>query len=114
MPSYRAGEEMIEYYGEYLGHGRSKTAFELNCPGALFHGQVFKVAKAHDTEPSVFREAAQASLTTSVLYNCDGVDAASGKRFHCWITDRAIRWMTSAETTTPTRADAVWLPSVAS
>lgn len=90
MPSYRAGEEMIEYYGEYLGHGRSKTAFELNCPGALFHGQVFKVAKAHDMEPSVFREAAQASLTTSVLYNCNGVDAASGKRFHCWITDRAI------------------------
>ena len=38
----------------------------------------------------MFREAAQASLTTSVLYNCDGVDAASGKRFHCWITDFAI------------------------
>ena len=90
MPSYGAGEEMIEYYGEYLGHGQSKTAFELNCPGAPFHGQVLKVAKAHDKEPSVFREAGLASLTTRVLYNCDGVDAASGKCFHCWITDRAI------------------------
>ena len=83
-------EEMTEYYGEYLGHGQSKTAFELHGPGAPFHGQVLKVAKAHDMEPSVFREAAQASLTTSVLYNCDGVDAASGKRYHCWITDRTI------------------------
>ena len=84
------GEEMIEYYGEYIGHGQSKTAFELNCPGEPFHGQVLKVAKAHDTEPSVFREAALASLTTNVLYNCEGKDVASGKRFHCWITDRAI------------------------
>ena len=87
MSSCRA---TIQYYGEYLGHGRSKTAFELNRLGAPFHGQVLKVAKAHDMEPSVFREAAQASLTTSVLYNCDGVDAASGKRYHCWITDRTI------------------------
>ena len=49
MPSYRAGEEspeMIEYYGEYLGHGQSKTAFELNCPGARFHGKVLKVSKS--------------------------------------------------------------------
>ena len=52
--------------------------------------EVLKVAKAHDMEPSVFREAAQANLTTSVLYNCDGVDAASGTRYHCWITDRTI------------------------
>ena len=44
MSSYSAGEqflEMIEYYGEYLGHGQSKTAFELNCPGARFRGKVF-------------------------------------------------------------------------
>ena len=53
MPCYRAGE-IIEYYGEYLGHGQSKTAFELNHPGARFHGQVLKVAKADDMEPSVF------------------------------------------------------------
>ena len=85
MPSYRAGEEspeMIEYYGEYLGHGQSKTAFELNCPGARFHGKVLKVAKANDMEPSVFMEAAQIGLTTSIFYNCDGVDADSGRRFH--------------------------------
>ena len=93
MPCYRAGEEspeMIEYYGEYLGHGQSKTAFELHSPGARFHGKVLKVAKARDMEPSVFMEATQAGLTTSVLYNCDGMDAESGRRFHCWITDRTI------------------------
>ena len=35
IPSYRAGEEapeMIEYYGEYLGHGQSKTAFGAKLP----------------------------------------------------------------------------------
>ena len=93
MPSYRAGEEypeMIEYYGEYLGHGQSKTVFDLNCPGARFHGKVLKVAKANDMEPSVFMKAAQVGLTTSILYNCVGVDADSGRRFHCWITDRTI------------------------
>ena len=93
MPSYRAGEEspeMIEYYGEYLNHGQSKTVFDLNCPGARFHGKVLKVAKATDMEPSVFMKAAQVGLTTSILYNCDGVDADSGRRFHCWITDRTI------------------------
>ena len=36
MPSLPA---MTEYYGEYLGHGHAKTAFELHCPGERFHGQ---------------------------------------------------------------------------
>lgn len=93
MPSYGAGgeaPEMIEYRGEYLGHGQSKTAFELNCPGAMFHGNVLKVAKSNDMEPSVFMEAAPLGLTTGIYYNCDGVDADSGHRFHCWITDRTI------------------------
>ena len=48
IPYYRASEEfpeMTEYYGEYLGHGQSKTAFELNCPGARFHGKVLKSPK---------------------------------------------------------------------
>jgi hypothetical protein len=93
MPNYRAGAEspeIIEYYGEYLGHGQSKTAFELNHSGALFHGKVLKVAQANDMEPSVFIEAAKIGLTTSILYNCAGIDAHSGRRFHCWITDRTI------------------------
>jgi hypothetical protein len=34
--------------------------------------------------------AAQVGLTTSIFYNCAGVDADSGYRFHCWITDRTI------------------------
>ena len=93
MPSYSAGgetPEMIEYRGEYLGHGHKKTAFELNCPGAMFHGNVLKVSKSNDMEPSVFMEAAPHGLTTRIYYNCDGVDADTGHRFHCWITDRTI------------------------
>ena len=34
----RAADDIIEYYGEYLGHGQSKTAFGLDCPGASFPG----------------------------------------------------------------------------
>ena len=42
----------VVYYGEYLGHGRSKTAFELHCPGEYFHGNTLKVAQAtNDMEP---------------------------------------------------------------
>ena len=93
IPCYRAGRdapEMIEYSGRYLGHGKSKTAFELNHPGAKFHGNVLKVAKAYDMEPSVFRKAAPLGLATHIHYNCEGRDADSGHRFHCWITDRTI------------------------
>ena len=83
---------MIKYYGEYLGHGQSKKTFELTSEdsGARFHGKVLKVAKASDMEPSVFIEASQNGLTTSILYNYDGVDADSKHRYHCWITDRTI------------------------
>ena len=42
---------MIQYYGEYLGHGQSKTAFQLDCPGQRFHGKVLKVAREWDKEP---------------------------------------------------------------
>ena len=94
MPNNRAGTgevpEMIEYYGEYLGHGQSKTAFELNCPDAPFHGKVLKVAGANNMEPSVFMEASKSGLTTRILYNCTGIDADSRRRFHCWITERTI------------------------
>ena len=93
IPCYRAGREtpeMVEYGGRYLGHGQSTTAFELNHPGEMFHGNVLKVAKANDMEPSVFMEAAPLGLTTCIYYNCDGVDADTGHRFHCWITDRTI------------------------
>ena len=93
IPKYRDGErssEMTEYHGKYLGHGQSKTAFELFCPGARFHGNVIKVSKAQDIEPSVFRKTAPLHLTTSILYNCHGVDAHSDRRYHCWITERTI------------------------
>ena len=80
MPNYRAGEE---YYGEYLGHGQSKTAYELHCPSARFHGKALKVAKADDKEPAVFIEATINGLTTSILYKCHGVDAENGRRYHC-------------------------------
>ena len=81
---------MIEYYGEYIGHGRCKTAFELNCRGARFHGHVLKVAKAKDQEPSIFMKAAHFGVTTSILYDCDGLDVESERGFHCWITERTI------------------------
>ena len=70
---------MTEYYGKYLGHGQSKTAFELFCPGARFHGNVIKVSKAQDIEPSVFRKTAPLHLTTSILYNCHGVDESMSR-----------------------------------
>ena len=40
MPSGRPPSEIIDYFGEYIGHGQSKTAFELHCQGARFHGKV--------------------------------------------------------------------------
>ena len=79
-----------EYYGEYEGHGQSKTAFELHCPGAKFHGKMMKVAKKYDMEPAVFMEASTNGLTTSILYNCYGIDVDTGRIYHCWITDRTI------------------------
>ena len=71
MPSHEA-DDIIRYYGKYLGHGQSKTAFVLQCPGAEFHGNVLKVAKTTDMEPSVFTRAFKHKLTTSILYNCHG------------------------------------------
>ena len=87
VPCYRAGPE-VEYYGEYLGHGLSKTAFELQCPGERFHGTVLKVARRVDMESEVFTEASKYALTTSILYNCTGRDGS--KCYHCWITERTI------------------------
>ena len=93
IPIHRDGErrsEMTEYCGKYLGHGQSKTAFELSCPGARFHGNVIKVSKAQDIEPSVFMKTAPLHLTTRILYNCRGIDAHSKHCYHCWITERTI------------------------
>ena len=78
----------VVYYGEYLGHGQSKTAFELHCPGEYFHGNILKVAQAtNDMEPHVFVQASALGLTTPILYNCTGRDGT--KQYHCWITERA-------------------------
>ena len=83
-------DSIIEYYGEYIGHGKSKTAFVLDHSGAEFHGKVLKVAKTFDMEPSIFTKASKHNLTTSILYNCHGVDDDTGCIYHCWITDRTI------------------------
>ena len=86
--------EREEYYGEYRGHGQSKTAFELKSYEAnqsgRFDGKVLKVSREQDMEPSVFRRTSTFGVTTSILHEGVGVDAASGKRFHCWITERTI------------------------
>ena len=65
-------DSIIEYYGEYIGHGKSKTAFVLDHSGAEFHGKVLKVAKTFDMEPSVFTKASKHNWTTTILYNCHG------------------------------------------
>ncbi len=88
LPSHATGMDAVEYYGEYLGHGQSKTAFELQCPGGRFDGTVLKVAKTVDMEPSVFAQGSQHGLTTSILYENIGKDGS--RRYHCWITERTI------------------------
>ena len=95
MPRGKAGtgKEREDYYGIYLGHGQSKTAYELisiSKERARFDGKVLKVAAKPDKEPSVCREACQFGVTTSILYEAEGVDESSGKHFHSWIVDRCI------------------------
>ena len=97
LPRYKAGagnaHEMEEYYGIYLGHGQSKTAFEfmsISKQRARFDGKVLKVAGKTDMEPSVCKIAVRLGVTTSILHEGGGVDETSGKHFHCWITDRCI------------------------
>ena len=86
--------ESEEYYGVYLGHGQSKTAFELKsyeCNQNLrFDGKVLKVSRKKDMEPLVFTEASKCGVATSILYDGGGVDVVSGQPFHCWITDCTI------------------------
>lgn len=93
MPDIGIGIEVhirdVLYYGEYIGHGQSKTAFELHCPGEHFHGNILKVAQAtNDMEPHVFAQASAFGITMPILYNCTGRDGT--KQYHCWITERAI------------------------
>ena len=65
---HKAGGDVV-YYGEYLGHGQSKTTFELHCPGEFFHGNVLKVSQAaNDMEPHVFLQASARGLTTPILF----------------------------------------------
>ena len=95
MPRGKAGtgKEREDYYGIYLGHGQSKTAYELisiSKERARFDGKVLKVAAKPDKEPSVCREACHFGVTTSILYEAEGVDESSGKHFHSWIVDRCI------------------------
>ena len=85
--------EREDYYGIYLGHGQSKTAYELisiSKKRARFDGKVLKVAAKPDKEPSVCRESCQFGVTTSILYEAQGVDESGGKYFHSWIVDRCI------------------------
>ena len=53
----RSPVEKEEYYGVYLSHGKSKTAFELKSYEAnqsgRFDGKVLKVSREQDMEPSV-------------------------------------------------------------
>ena len=91
MTESRKGENYrIEYYGEYIGHGKSKTAFVLDNKDAKFHGKVLKVSKTEDPEPAIFTRASKHNLTTSIYDNCCGVDDATTCLYHCWITDLVV------------------------
>ena len=89
----RSGEKET-YYGKYLGHGKSKTAFLLNSyewkQKLRFDGKVLKVSRKMDMEPEVFEEASKHGVTTRILYKARGVDVVTEHEYHCWITDRAI------------------------
>ena len=91
---FRSPGEKEEYYGVYLGHGQSKTAFELKsyeCNQRLrFDGKVLKVSRKMDMEPAVFTEASKRGVTTRMLYKARGLDAVTRQQYHCWITDRTI------------------------
>ena len=92
-----------EYYGEYIGHGLTKTAFLLRRSARIqtipvdatehasdFDGKVFKLSKNRDVEPEVFRQAQRLAVTTSILLEADAIDTDTNRNYHCWITDRCI------------------------
>jgi hypothetical protein len=91
IPSGTATERAadIEYSGDYVGHGQSKTVFKLHCPNEYFDGTILKVAKKMDMEPGVFTQAYQYGLTTRILYNA-GMAQHAGAFYHCWITEPTI------------------------
>ena len=41
VPSDKSGAVTITYFGEYLGHGLSKTAFLLSAKGEKFDGAYY-------------------------------------------------------------------------
>ena len=92
-----------EYYGEYIGHGLTKTAFLLRRSArdqtipvdatehaSDYDGKVFKLSKKRDVEPEVFRQAQRLAVTTSILLEADAIDTDTTRNYHCWITDRCI------------------------
>ena len=95
LPPETLRDAPTEYYGEYLGHGTSKTVFLLSAPGKCFDQKILKVTKKNherdeDPEPMVFRAGAELGLTTCLLYEATAVDDNSQRRWHCWITDRTV------------------------
>ena len=60
---------MIDYSGEYVGHGQSKTAFKLRCHDESFDGCILKITKGqYDPEPIVFRQIGERGCTKRSLY----------------------------------------------
>ena len=48
----------VVYYGEYLGHGHAKTAFQLHNIYEKFHGNLLKVAEQKTWNPMSFAKPA--------------------------------------------------------
>ena len=92
IPSRKPDGEDTICAGEYLSHGGSKTVFVLHSrKDDWLDGKIFKLStKINDEEPRVFKEIADRRLTPRILYHARAVDEKSGKRFECWITERAI------------------------
>ena len=91
----------VEYSGHYVGHGQSKTVFELQGVATehandSFHGAVLKLAKTKDMEPYVFQQTYEASVARfsqavcpRLFYNCMGCEGDRNK-YHSWIAEATI------------------------
>ena len=112
MPSNSVRGKRVEYYGDYIGHGQSKTAFVLDRRDAKFHDKVLKVNNTEDMEPTIFTKASEHNLTTSIYYNCGGVDTTANREKIANAAYVTYYWETGKDIYTkqaPTRDNLAWV-----
>ena len=88
------------YTAQYVGHGKSKVAFELtavtaNDPhgsGSGFSGQILKLCAVPDLEPGIFTMLCVTDVypTTNVMNRCSEYDRYGQfvKDWYCWISEK--------------------------